>query len=696
MTDAARRRFLGQAMAAGLFGAAPAVLRHALAVPAHHASGTIDDVQHVVILMQENRSFDHYFGTMAGVRGYGDRLTIPLRGGRSVWQQHNGRRIVMPYHLDQSAGNAQCTLDLPHTWPDAQAAWDDGRMGSWPRAKTDASMAYYTRAELPFQFALADAFTVCDAYHCSLPGGTNPNRLYMFTGTNDPKGAGGGPVIDNRKEGLGPVAEGYSWTTYAERLERAGVSWKVYQDMKDNYDNNMLATFRQYRAALAASGGPADAPAPPAGPAAASAAVQPLAAKALTTTLTDASLQGLRDDVLAGRLPQVSWIIAPRLYSEHPGPSTPVQGGAYTQQVLEALLADPAVWSKTVLLQMYDENDAFFDHMPPPAPPSAYRNGTRAGKSTVDFADETNADGQLYGLGPRVPMLVVSPWSKGGWVNSQVFDHTSIVRFLERRFGVMEPNISAWRRATCGDLTTCFNFAAPDTGAPGFAPRDNVWADGVRARQKAMAPIDVPSESAQKPPRQHSGIRPSRALPYRLDVVAAAVPAQQIATLTFVNRGQAGAVFHVYDMLHTERLPRRYTVEAGKQILDGFFPVPADQGRFNLWVLGPNGFHRQCSGVLANAPVSAVVDQQDDALVLTLTNGGDAAASATLTTLAYAAKAPAQYALAPRESVRVTLPLAEQRYWYDFSVQAGESGWRFAGRLETGRDGISDPAMASA
>ncbi len=218
-----RRRFLRNTVAGGLFGALPAVIQKALAVPAHHSSGSIEDVRHVVILMQENRSFDHYFGTLNGVRGFGDRFTIPVQGGRSIWQQHNGRRVVLPYRLDQQTGNAQCALDLPHTWPDAQEAWDGGRMRFWPKHKTDASMAYYGREELPFQYALAEAFTLCDAYHCSLQGGTNPNRLFLFTGTNDPAAACGGPAIDNTKDGLGPSAEGFTWTTYAERLEQAGV-----------------------------------------------------------------------------------------------------------------------------------------------------------------------------------------------------------------------------------------------------------------------------------------------------------------------------------------------------------------------------------------------------------------------------------------------------------------------------------------
>jgi phospholipase C len=666
MPSPSRRRFLGNATAATVLGALPPLLQAALAVPPRRSTGTIADVRHVVILMQENRSLDHYFGTLAGVRGFGDRMTIPVHGGRTVWQQHNGRRIVMPYRLDASAGNAQPALDLPHTWPDAQAAWDDGRMGSWPRAKTDASMAYYTRAELPIQFALADAFTLCDAYHCSLQGGTNPNRLFMMTGTNDPSGRHGGPAIDNRMEGFGPVEQGFTWTTYPERLDAAGISWKVYNDMADNYGCNLLQTFRSFRAAHAAR-------------------PHPLADKGLSTTLRDATLDGLRDDVVNGRLPQVSWVIPPRLYSEHPNPSTPVQGGAYTLQVLEALLADPDVWSGTVFLLTYDENDAFFDHMPPPAAPALLPDGSRAGKSTVAFADECHRDGCLYGLGPRVPMLVMSPWSKGGWVNSQVFDHTSIVRFLERRFGVMEPNIGAWRRAVCGDLTSCFDFASPDAAMPRLPAFRTAEADAERDRQRATPVIEVPPESAQAAPRQEAGTRPSRALPYLLEVLAE--PGADRVVLAFANGGMAGAVFHVYDRLRLDAVPRRYTVEGGKQLADTW---PAS-GAYDLWILGPNGFHRGLRGT--GAPGIAVrAARAGERIVLELRNGTDAPCDATVTMLAYADPAPRTVSLAAGAVELITLPGP----WYDAAVRCGDAAWRFAGRVETGFDGTSDPALGLA
>ncbi|MFA5123646.1 phosphocholine-specific phospholipase C, partial [Zavarzinia sp.] len=457
MTDESRRGFLKSA--AALFGTTaaatvfPASIERALAIQANNATRSIKDVEHVVILMQENRAFDHYFGTLAGVRGFGDRFTIPLPDGRTVFQQWNGSRIVMPYHLDQSAGNAQRVDGTPHGWGDAQAAWNLGRMTDWPAAKTDRSMGYYTKAEVEFQFALANAFTLCDGYHCGTQTGTNTNRLVHWTGTNGPTGAGVA-VVTNEWDSLDDKAKGFTWGTYPERLETAGVTWKVYQNLPNNFTDNPLAGFRQYRAASQkvgnfASGFPYipyissihDKMAP--------------LYKGVGNTMPLAGLLAeFKADVKAGKLPQVTWIVAPDTYSEHPGPSSPVQGAWYIQETLNALTAVPEVWSKTVLIVNFDENDGFFDHVPPPAVPALDTKGKAIGATTMRAADlaseyfthpapegttgQPTPDGRPYGPGPRVPCYIVSPWSKGGWVNSQVFDHTSVLRFLEARFAVKE------------------------------------------------------------------------------------------------------------------------------------------------------------------------------------------------------------------------------------------------------------------
>ncbi|SOY61243.1 phosphocholine-specific phospholipase C [Cupriavidus taiwanensis] len=717
MNSQSRRNFLklasGSAAATAALAAFPPSIRRALAIPANNATGTIRDVEHVVILMQENRSFDNYFGTLRGVRGFGDRFPIPLAGGLNVWQQTyaNGSttRTVLPYHLDSSAGNAQRVSGTPHSYPDAQNAWDLGRMNKWPTYKQTQSMGFYTEAELDFQVALANAFTLCDAYHCSFHGGTNPNRLFHWTGTNDPAGASGGPVIDNSGDSFTGSAAPYTWKTYPERLETAGVSWKVYQNLPDNFTDNPLAGFKQYRDANAARGNQANgSPYPPY--TSADDAISPLL-KGVANTMPDGGfLQALRDDVAAGKLPQVSWIVAPATYSEHPGPSSPVQGAWYTQEVLDALTANPAVWSKTVLLINFDENDGYFDHLPPPCAP-AYDGDTLAGATTLDpeqVKPEYHVDKRPYGPGPRVPMYVVSPWSRGGWVNSQVFDHTSVLRFLEARFGVAEPNISGFRRAVAGDLTSAFNFVSPNTNPlPQLPSRDKASADAIRTAQGVLPQVPLPPAGSQQMPRQDPGTRPSRALPYELHVSAREDARDQRALwLLFSNTGTAAAVFHVYDRLHLDRVPRRYMVEPGKELHGSWDVFASDGGKYDLWVLGPNGFHRAFRGDVAavtaagaSAPeIRVCYDIANAAVYVDMINTGSAPCTFTVQPNAYRADGPWTYEVPAGMQLQQHWPVARQGNWYDFTVTTAQGGFarRFAGRIETGTDGVSDPAMGAA
>lgn len=715
MPDFSRREILRAAAIGSAFSLLPASIRKALAIPANNRTGTINDVEHVVILMQENRSFDHYFGTLPGVRGFSDRITIPLPDNRHVWQQQGEDRLVLPYHLDSKRGNAQRVSGTPHSWVDEQAAWDSGRMSAWPTYKTPTSMGYYRRHELPFQFALAETFTLCDAYHCSIHAGTNTNRLFHWTGTNGPTAAEVAVVV-NEWDSPGPPGVGYQWQTYPERLEASGVSWKVYQFLPDNFTDNPLAGFRQYRAASVKVGNPAQ---PPKDFTAFVPYRDELNAEAPLykgngNTLPaadgndlEAMLAGFRADVQQGKLPQVSWIIAPAAYSEHPGPSSPVQGGWFTQEILNALTENPEVWSKTVLLVNYDENDGFFDHMPSPSAPSLREDGTFAGKSTVPFDSEIfqhvappgsqeqpPPDGRIYGPGPRVPMLVLSPWSRGGWVNSQVFDHTSVLQFLEKRFQVHEPNISAWRRAVCGDLTSAFNFVDPNGETlPNLPATSRHSADSLRQRQEQLPQVPLPAADKQQLPHQARLARPSRALPYQLHVEETLSPSQQLLTLNLYNTGAQGVVFHVYDRLDLNQIPRRYTVEAGKALSDNWSVT--DQ--YHLWLLGPNGFHRELRGAIGQPQPQVRLTPQGDHLSLTLTNPTRQAITVTIARCPYTQNGPWSIELPAGERHQQAFDARTSGGWYDISLQASD-GWqrRLAGRLESGEHSVSDPLMGKA
>lgn len=690
--DPGRRRLLkrlarGAGAAAWTAGFPPAI-QAALQIPADRRTGTLADVEHIVVLTQENRSFDHYFGSLAGVRGFGDPHPVPLPGGHTVFSQPRpgeGAGRLWPFHLDTARDFAAMrAAGTPHTWPDAQAAWDQGRLAAWPAAKGEQAMGHYREADLPFQFALARAFTLCDHYHCAVHAGTNANRLFLWTGHNDPEGLAGGPCIDNSREAFheDPRTD-YRWTTYAERLQAAGIRWQVYQDMADNFNDNPLAGFAPFRDAWYGRPGHSAA----------------LRERGVSTR----SLARLEADVRAGTLPQVSWVVATAEGSEHPASSSPASGADYCARVLAALTANPEVWARTVLLLNFDENDGYFDHLPPPAPPSRAGLGW-AGASSVDTRGEyhtlpqPNEDrrplGRPYGLGPRVPLYVISPWSRGGWVNSQVADHTSVIRFIEARFGVHEPLISPWRRAVCGDLQSCFDFAAPARPAPRVA----AWPDTRAARERARAltqTTPVPAPDQPEPPVQARGVRPARALPYRLQVQAD-VGAGQVS-LQFENLGAVAAVLHVYDRQALDEPPRRYTVGAGAVLRDRWAAGP----RYDLWVLGPNGFHRHYTGHadgrgepwLRECPPAP---GEPGVLQWRVGNPGELPMTLQLRPLRHAAPAPFEVELAPGAEQLLRLPLAANGHWYDLDLRCnGAPGfaWRLAGHLETGADSISDPAL---
>lgn len=685
-TPAHDRRAVLRAMLAsgGVAAAFMPVISRALAIPADRRSGTIMDVDHVVILTQENRAFDHYFGALNGVRGFGDRFAIPApdlgdRVNRTVFVQpneHGGApALIAPFHFDTHEDFALVRHDgTPHTFPDSQAAWDNGRMSAWTKAKHNHAMGHFTRADMPFQYALAEAFTLCDAYHAATHMGTNPNRLFLWTGTNDPAGKGHGPAIDNGYDSFADPRGhgGYTWTTYPERLLAAGVSFQIYQDMADNFTDNPLAGFRRYRDARTATTG--------------------TEAELFRRTLTTRDLDLLKADVVAGTLPAVSWIIAPAAFSEHPNPSSPLQGADYTARVLDALTANPKVWARTVFILNFDENDGLFDHVPPPAPPARDpADPTRLiGGSTIPTDDEYHVHAQgtadsaylhrSYGLGMRVPLYAISPWSRGGYVASEVFDHTSVIRFLETRFGVREPNISAWRRAVCGDLTSCFDFSNPN--AEPFIGK--LPATAALSDRAAVLPLAQPyPPETLAAPRQEAGLRRRRAVPYMLDVVLEPQGAGHVVRLANLGANQA-AVFQLYDALALEAVPRRYTVGAGQSLVAEIVPDAA--GVHDLIVLGPNGFHRRFTARAAR--FSSVLDH---AGTLRLRSLATTPTALTITDMAYGT-APRRVTLAAGATATLAVDLAHSHGWYDLVVRGDGQVVRLAGHLENGRDSYSDPA----
>jgi phospholipase C len=420
----------------------PVIERAYAADPGH--GGSLADVEHIVLLMQENRSFDHYFGTLAGVRGFDDPSPAYRQPGYTPGVGPSGTGYLNPFRLDTTRGatlDGEAINDPTHAWGPQHQAWHGGAMDGWVRAHLaangaangPATMGYYTREDIPVHYALADAFTLCDHYFCSVLGPTDPNRLYWISGTIDPDGTHGGPLVSTPTD---PKTGIYSWRTYPEQLQEAGVSWKVYQDqnieiLSKRFLSGLLYQFKAYGDESS-----------------------PLARRGLEPTYPS----DFRHDVEHGTLPAVSWVVPSLITCEHPA-LPPAFGAVGIIEVLDALTSNPAVWEKTVLIVSYDENGGFFDHVPPPTPPP----GTPGEYLTVPLDGVSQADGVAgpIGLGFRVPCLVISPFSRGGRVASDVYDHTSQLRLVERRFGVPVPNLSDWRRATVTDLGTAFDPAVP-------------------------------------------------------------------------------------------------------------------------------------------------------------------------------------------------------------------------------------------
>jgi phospholipase C len=755
--DTRREFFKKAAMLAG--GAAaldallPAIEKAAAILPADES--TYLDAEHVVILMQENRSFDHLFGTLRGVRGFNDPRAVTLPDQNPVWLQSDASGDVYPpFRLDAQRTNATWLGSLPHSWRDQNEAKNGGDHDKWliakPMGRKDCpgmplTMGYYTREDLPFYYALADAFTICDQHFCSSLTGTTPNRLYLWTGTIREEQHAKSPAnVLNENVDYGVPAR---WATFPERLEDAGVSWKIYQNdlsiasglskeedaWLSSFTDNPLEWFPQFAVQFAQThrdhierlaatlpaaieGFEKQTSGMPEGEErtkleaqlkemrallrgareeieamkGASLDQQPertrnLHAKAFTVNSGDPDYRKLsalryedgtaehvldipkgdilhqfRKDVNSGNLPAVSWIVAPEKFSDHP--TAPWYGAWYVAEVMNILTQNPEVWKKTIFILTYDENDGFFDHVPPFGAPDPGRPETGFISAGIDAAVEyvtleqslayepaEKARGGSIGLGFRVPLLVASPWSRGGAVCSQVFDHTSVLQFLEKfashKTGkpIKETNISDWRRTVCGDLTSLFQPAQEQPRQALPFPEKASFLEGIHRAQFKSRPgyetlsLQQINEYKRNPqgaswmPRQEPGIRPSCALPYELHAAGRLSLDRKSVHLTLAAGNQrfgeraAGAPFHVYTperYLH-RGLPNRirsYAVKAGQSLEDTWQLAGFAYGRYHLCVSGPNGFLYELSGASDDPELEldAICPQQPQGVQLRL------------------------------------------------------------------------------
>jgi phospholipase C len=592
-----RRRFLqatGLGAAAAALGggtaAASTVARPAASSTLPKGwSGTIADLKHVVILMQENRSFDHYFGTLRGVRGFGDKQALTWQSGNSIFQQPDTARTdlgyLLPYrYTDQTDG------DLDHSWDGDHEAWNGGLWNNWVPAKTEETMGYFTRDEIPFQYAVADAFTICDGYHQAIMAPTSPNRMYLWTGTS----SGWTSNPNDYEVDFGPDAGTPEVTTYPELLQAAGIDWQVYTNDQvgdsgiypdyflGDFGDNPLWFYQQYNSTNSRKGGK--------GELANRGAVTPwrTAAGAPHLSKTHAAyvLSSFIKAVNSNTLPQVSWIVAPAGYCEHPA-YTPDYGAHYVNTVLQTLFSNRDLWKTTALFITYDEHDGFFDHQLPPFPEPS-------------VTDEYIA-GLPIGPGTRVPMLICSPWTRGGYVDSNVYDHTSMLRFLAAWTGAQPVNITSWRKSVTGDLTTAFDFRHPDFSIPANIPTlDQTW-KLTKLEGGSTAP---PREGRQKMPAQEPGTRlhrPSNHQPFA-DVTVDRATSQVTAALT--NNGKVGVSFTIYPDAYLPATPTPVTVLQSSP-RSYAWDATRTAGKYAFSVYGPDGFLTSFAGQVVPAKLNA-------------------------------------------------------------------------------------------
>ncbi|RYY22470.1 MAG: phospholipase C, phosphocholine-specific, partial [Chitinophagaceae bacterium] len=517
-----RREFLKKAAlvsgGTGLFQGLPASVQRALAIDPV-AGSTYLDAEHVVILMQENRSFDHCYGSLNGVRGFRDPRAITLPDGDPVWFQKNAdRQAYAPFRLNIKETKSTWTGSLPHSWTNQVDARNKGKYDKWLIAKPSGhkefaraplTMGYYNREDIPFYYALADAFTVCDQNFSSSLTGTTPNRLYLWTGTirQEPNT---NAYANVRNENVSYDAE-VNWKTFPERLEDENISWKIYQNELSlpsgltseedswlaNFTDNPIEWFSQFNVRFSATHRRYLAGLEPVLPSQIAALESKLStpdqndkatlpikkelaakkmllrqaqivreqysekafehlsdrhksihSKAFVTNAADPDyrtisayqykdgdidrtmnlpkgdvLHQFRKDVNSGELPTVSWLIGPENFSDHPG--APWYGAWYVSEVLDILTQKPEVWKKTVFILCYDENDGYFDHVPPFVPPDPHTPGTGIVSKNIDVDIEyvtieqdarrkpkSECRDSPIGLGYRVPLVIASPWSR--------------------------------------------------------------------------------------------------------------------------------------------------------------------------------------------------------------------------------------------------------------------------------------------
>ncbi|MFS4473883.1 phosphocholine-specific phospholipase C [Chryseobacterium sp. T20] len=757
----------------------PSILKALAIDPA--AQSTFYDAEHVVILMQENRSFDHAFGTLKGVRGFLDKRAFVKQDGHSVFFQKNDEgKYASPARLDLRNTKSTWMSSLPHSWADQQKALNKGKFDQWLQAKASGNkdyknipltLGYYNREDLPFYYQLADAFTIFDQYFCSSLTGTTPNRLFLWSGTlrEQQNGKVKANVVNENIDY--DKARQPKWKSFPEILEQQNVSWRIYQNeislpkgmsgeqeaWLSNFTDNPIEWFSKFNVkfskgyyqnipniiaylkkeieknpnqkerleAMLAEVQEDQVKYHPDNYSKLSKEEKNLHEKAFTTNSNDPDYWKLeigkdengerlvvpegdvlfqfRKDVEEKKLPLVSWLVAPEHFSDHPG--SPWYGAWYISEVLNILTKDPETWKKTIFIINYDENDGYFDHVLPFAPPvNPSQPVDMNGKEGVEYVDQSqeymsNPSLKSYekvegtvGLGYRVPMIIASPWTKGGFVNSEVSDHTSVLQFLEKfimkkfKKDVHVDNISDWRRAVCGDLTSAFNSSSVKVPKMDYLNQKDYAKTINAAKNKPVPNLKWYSENELKDNLldiQERGLKPSNPLPYHFHVNL------EGDHIKMTNLKENGVPLLVYDRTQFDSNNYHFSYALySKQNLSH----PVHSGAYDYEIFGPNGFFRKFQGSIS-PEIEIILENitPKNQVELTIRSNKKKNFSINLEDL-YTKNKKTISVQKPEE--KIIIDLDKFKGWYDLKITLNEHLWHFAGRTETGKVSVSDPHWA--
>jgi phospholipase C len=385
---------LGALAGIGLVLDACGTSSHTGVTPTPSGSGSIESIKHIVIACQENRTFDTYFGFYPKAGSFG------LPAGYSQPDGKGGKVTPHKFHLYD-------TKDIAHDWQTIHREWNNGKMDGFYTTDGASALGYYDRSDLPYYYGLADSFTLCGNYFCYQLGPTLPNRIALWAGTT-------GGITQNHKLIPGSL----DYPTILDLLEDHGISWKFYNlgllgmgsTPEIEFINAMPFFKRWYRE------------------------------KRLHNREED-----YFNDLKAGALPQVSFIISAAFYSEHP-PLNIILGEKKMESVINGLIQSP-LWTSSAFFMTYDEGGGFFDHVQPPQ---------------LD----------AYGPGMRVPTFVISPWAKRGYISGQLYEHNSLLKFVERRFNL--PSLASVNHRFDTSTPAFNNDAAQGNAGPPAPPRDGL------------------------------------------------------------------------------------------------------------------------------------------------------------------------------------------------------------------------------